>query len=206
MLHALSEKIADFLLDKNDDYPLEVYTYGMELILSSLIEFLLLLTIGSFLNKTIDTLVFVISFSLIRFFTGGYHAKTYLRCGVVTILTYLFVIISTELLLLCDFKWLITICLIIFIFSFCIICKYAPIENENKEIHNKKKFKIISVTVFIIEFSLFSFVYTTFKFNQALIFLPTILSVDVLMLVEIPRKRGEKDEKYNEEHIEENVC
>lgn len=47
MLHSLSEKIADFLLEKNDDYPLEVYTYGMELIISSVLEFIILLIIGT---------------------------------------------------------------------------------------------------------------------------------------------------------------
>lgn len=38
MLHSLAKRIAVFLFDKTDEYPLEIYTYGFELLISSITE------------------------------------------------------------------------------------------------------------------------------------------------------------------------
>ena len=167
MLHALSEKIADFLLDKNDEYPLEVYTYGMELIISTLVEFLILLIIGVFLGELVDTLIFVVSFSLIRFYTGGYHAKTYFRCGVVTVITFLSVLISAKLLLFFNSQCLAFTCFVVFVFSLYIISKYSPIENENKELYDKKRLKIIAILIYLLEIIIFIAVYKLLKLNRS---------------------------------------
>lgn len=48
MLHSLAKRIAVFLSDKTDEYPLEIYTYGLELIISSIAETLLLIVLGIF--------------------------------------------------------------------------------------------------------------------------------------------------------------
>ena len=46
MLHALSEKIAVFLFNNNDKYPIDVYVYGIELTLSSLAGMFVVLVMG----------------------------------------------------------------------------------------------------------------------------------------------------------------
>lgn len=190
MLHTLSKRIADFLFDEKDKYPLDVYTYGFELIISSLMEFLILMIFGSLLGKLVEVIVFVITFSMVRLFTGGYHAKTYLRCGAITVITFLSVLISTELLLMCTSIIILFVCFMTFLFSFYIISKYAPLNNENKELYNKKRLKTIAIFILLLEMIAFVIIYKLLKSNQALIFIPTILSVDILMLVEIIRKRG----------------
>ena len=55
MLHSLSRNIAVFLFDDNDKFPLEVYIYGIEICLSSLIGIIAIL---------------IISFMIGRFFEG----------------------------------------------------------------------------------------------------------------------------------------
>lgn len=201
MLHTLSERIADFLFDEKDKYPLDVYTYGFELIVSSLLELLMLMIIGVLSGELVETIIFVIIFSLLRFFTGGYHAKTYLRCGVITAINFLSVLISTELLLMCTSEIIRFVCFISFLFSFYIISKYAPIENENKKLYNKKRLKIIAVLILLLETTVFVIIYKSLKINQALIFIPTILSVDILMLVEIFKNGGKANEKNSKNSI-----
>ena len=77
MLHRLSERIALFVCNDSDKIPLDIYIYGFELLVSSVIETISLLLIGLCTEKLIDTIIFIISFSSIRVFSGGYHANSY---------------------------------------------------------------------------------------------------------------------------------
>ena len=89
MLHTLSEKIADFLFDNNDYYPIEVYIYGIEITLSTIIGAISLLTAGLIFNLFAESIIYMISLSVIRMFSGGYHSKTYLKCNTVLIISYI---------------------------------------------------------------------------------------------------------------------
>ena len=46
MLHRLSEYIADYFFDENDKYPKEVYKYGIELTISSILGTLMIIITG----------------------------------------------------------------------------------------------------------------------------------------------------------------
>ena len=193
MLHSLAEKIAVFLFDEKDKYPLEIYTYGMELLISSILETVILLILGILLNKFIETLIFIFAFSAIRFFTGGYHAKTYSGCAIVTVFVYLFTLSCYEILWKYLSDYLICIYTLVLLISLLLIVKFAPIENVGKSIENKQKIKRISVIVLITEFVLM-FTGLSVDFHCFFVILPTLFSVDVLMLIEIIGKRGDKNE------------
>lgn len=93
MLHSVSEKIAYLISDKEDSYPMEIYTYGIELILSSLIGTVLVIASGIIFNLFFESIIFSLALSGIRFFSGGYHAKTYLKCNIIYFLSYFFTMI-----------------------------------------------------------------------------------------------------------------
>lgn len=194
MLHSLAKRIAVFLSDKTDEYPLEIYTYGFELLISSITETFILIVLGVILDAFLETIVFVISFSFIRFFVGGYHAKSYLKCAIVTVIVYLLVIISYELFKEVYFILQIGVIVFAFLFSFVFICIFAPIENANKKIENKKKTKQFSLCILVLEFVLVLLGLLA-NFSFLLVVLPTVISVDVLMILEIIRKRGDKVEQ-----------
>lgn len=194
MLHSLAERMAVFLFDKNDEYPLEIYTYGLELIISSVVETFVLIVLGVFLNSILETIVFILSFSFLRFFTGGYHAQSYLKCAFVTVIVYLVVIFIYELFKEIFFSSQIGVIVFVFLFSFVFICIFAPIENANKKIENKRKTKQLALYILVLEFVLIVLGLLA-NFSFLLVVLPTALSVDVLMLVEIIRKRGDKVEQ-----------
>lgn len=194
MLHSLAERIAVFLFENTDEYPLEIYTYGFELLISSIIETLILIISGVILNSFLETIVFIISFSFIRFFAGGYHAKSYLKCAVVTVIVYLLVIISYELFKDISFICQMGVIVLVFLLSFVFVCVFAPIENANKKIENKQKTKQIALLILLLEFVLIVTGLLA-NFSYLLVILPTVFSVDVFMILEILRKRGENVEQ-----------
>ena len=76
MLHTISENIANSLFDEESKYPMSIYVYGIELMISSLIGTIVVLTMGILFKSVIESIIFMVSLSLIRFFSGGYHAQT----------------------------------------------------------------------------------------------------------------------------------
>lgn len=201
MVHFLAEKIAVFLFDENDRYPIEVYIYGLELLVSSFIGTLLTLLLGLLSGYFLETVIFTVSLSAIRFFSGGYHAKTYLRCNaiyliscVLSILFYRFVLLNMK-----DEVYLSGA--VILLLTAAIMLLFAPVENENKKIEEskKKKFKVISVSIAVFELLIALLIYYFFGFSQALVILPTAAVVDIAMLAQILLcKRRNKNEKDRE--------
>lgn len=187
MLHSISERIAVFLFDKESNYPFEIYTYGIELMISSLIGTTLVLFLGLISGYLLESIIFMLSLSLIRFFSGGYHAKTYLRCNSIFLISAILVFLAHHYYIqhLLMYNSIFTVS--IFVVSFVVLIIFAPVENENKiiEEHKKVKFKAISISFVFIEL-LMSFVfYNYLGFDKVLVILPTIIVVDISVLIEI---------------------
>lgn len=89
MLHSLSRNIAVFLFDDNDKFPLEVYIYGIEICLSSLIGIIAILIISFMIGRFFEGILYIIMLFIIRSCTGGYHAQTYFKCNLIYIFSYL---------------------------------------------------------------------------------------------------------------------
>lgn len=163
----------------------EVYVYGLELILSFLISTSIVLVIGFLFGQIISTLTFLITFILIRQYTGGYHANSYIMCKFCTVLSY---VVSVLLANVCPvsrllFLALITIgCLLIWLFG--------PIENKHKPLtdQEKRKHKITALTLFVIS-SMTGFVVS---FNAPLIsntIFYTLCAIIILMIIPLLERR-----------------
>lgn len=204
MLHTISKNIANSLFDEKSKYPMSIYVYGIELMLSSLIGTIVVLIIGVLFQSVIESIIFMISLSLIRFFSGGYHAKTYLRCDTVFALSALLVFITNKLYIKYFMEYNIIIHIGVFIVSFIIMAIFSPVENENKKIDkfDRLKFKIISISITFVEILLSMFIYYKTGFNSVLVVLPTVIVVDVAILVEIILKERRKSHVSKEEYQE----
>ncbi len=197
MLHTLSQKIAVFLFDEKDSYPMEVYIYGIELVVSSLIGICIVLTAGILTGYLIESLIFMAGLSAIRFFSGGYHADTYLKCNTIYLISYVFAMLIYLFLLLQNESVIFLISTVIFVTTCITLTAFAPVENKNKEIEDsqKGKFKVISIVLFSAEFIIAAIFYY-YGLKQVLILLPAILIVDISILVEIIlQKRRNTDDK-----------
>lgn len=139
MLHALSNRMAARLKNRGiiNDENIDVYTYGFELLFSFLFSTSVIILIGTIMSKILETLVFLSIFVILRSYTGGYHAKTYAKCTVVTFSTYISVILLTV------FIEFVPKSIYILGTSLCllIIGVLAPIENQNKKILSSKKIR-----------------------------------------------------------------
>ena len=83
----LSDKLSKIIEDENNK---EIYTYGLEIILNALISYLLIIIMGALTGELIATVFYLICYSGIRLWAGGYHAKTHLRCILIFAFVYIF--------------------------------------------------------------------------------------------------------------------
>lgn len=194
MLHKISENIANYLFDEESKYPMSVYIYGIELIISELIGTVIVLIIGILFNSLVESVIFMLSLSLIRFFSGGYHAKTYLRCNMVFVTSALLVFITHKLYVQYLMEYNIVIYITVFIISFIIMAMFSPVENENKKIEksDRLRFKIIAISITFVEMAFSMFIYYKTGFDLVLVILPTVIVVDIAILVEIILKERRK--------------
>lgn len=84
MIAKLSRIIADFFIRQKvvPEEQREVYEYGFELSISSVIGILIVLAIGLVSGRFWESVVFYIAFCFTRLFTGGFHAPNHLLCKV----------------------------------------------------------------------------------------------------------------------------
>ncbi len=84
MIAKLSRIIADFFVRQKvvPEEQREVYEYGFELSISSVIGILIVLAIGLVSRRFWESVVFYIVFCFTRLFTGGYHAPNHILCKV----------------------------------------------------------------------------------------------------------------------------
>lgn len=125
----------------------EVYVYGLELILSFMISTSIVLVIGILFEQIISTLTFLATFILIRQYTGGYHANSYIMCKFCTVLSY-----SVSILLANIFPVSRLMFLVLLTIGCLIIWLFGPIENKHKPLtdQEKRKHKITALTLFVI--------------------------------------------------------
>ncbi len=151
MLNKVSVQLSKFLLYKiNGDKQEEgIYTYGFELMISTIGFFVSIIIISTLLSHFVSSLVFLVTFVPLRLFTGGYHATTYSRCFILSNLTYLLVLSLKNLL----WKYVIIYywyCLLLITCIFIVI--KAPIINVAQPITIYKKNRCKKITKLVLCF------------------------------------------------------
>lgn len=197
MLHSLSKRIAFFVCEKTDLLPLEIYVYGFELIISSIIETSALLLVGFLIGKIIETMLFLFSFSSIRFFSGGYHANSYLKCFAVTLVNYFLVLLLINKLIDFSVNMIFAVSLVVFGLSLALFIKVCPVKSNSKTIIKPKKQKILSIIALCTNIVLSGVLIYVFKINILIIILPTIFMVDTMIIIEKIKQGVVKNGKEN---------
>ncbi|PWJ11938.1 accessory gene regulator B [Ruminococcus flavefaciens] len=163
-----------------DEY--DHYKYGIEITISSLINLLLVFSIGIMINRIMYSLIFLTIFISLRQITGGFHAKTYLRCNITMCCSFAIVVLGTTILQsLPLFIFIIHILL-----SILIEYKLCPVENINKPIEPKciPKFKIASIIIssFISSIGLIIMNSTDYP-EYGMCIIMTIIIINILVIV-----------------------
>lgn len=152
MIHQCSNRLTDFLLNKNivSDEDREIYIYGFEAMLSTVVNAFLILIIGIVTGLLKETLIFLLGFALLRVYSGGYHARTHIGC----ILTFAGIYgISMAIVTLLPEQYTSLVSLSAGALSLLFILVYAPIEHKNRTFvdNEYKTFKFMARTIVLIE-------------------------------------------------------
>ena len=188
MIAKLSHIIADFFIRQKvvPEEEREVYEYGFELSISSVIGILIVLAIGLISGQFWESIVFYIMFCFTRLFTGGYHAPNHLLCKI-TFAGALLAVLAADWLLkeIESYYWF-----VLHFYSLVVVCWLAPVENPNKELTEKQKVKckvisIIAMAVWLAVMLLFRYLNSELDHIVAL----TLFCMANLMLLGIHKGR-----------------
>lgn len=144
----ISSKIISLLCKNNilERDKQELYIYALEILLQSILHFSTAIIIGCIFGMALESFLMFLSFSLVRRFAGGLHAKTPLRCYFTSIAA-----ITSMLFLIWIFtKWENDIAYYITLsVSVLTIWIASPIESSNKPLSYKEKkvFKGVSIAL-----------------------------------------------------------
>ena len=176
--------ILNFMIKNNviskDTEEIEFYRYGIEITLSSLINIALISIIGIVTNYTFESTMFLAVFIIMRSFTGGYHANTYVKCNLVTSISFVILLLIFKIIRHVSLKSIILIA----------IFQVVTIENKNKPIENRTVYKIIS-TVLSVVLSAISIVLIIKGVDLGLIILLTLALVSIFIIYARFMKRGD---------------
>ena len=143
MLTTCASSLADCLFR---NYPIDekqkpVYIYGFQLFLSSAAAMISIFILSCLLGEVYTSFVFSAIFVSIRLFSGGYHAKTYSKCFIVSNMVFLICFFLAQAIheYHMDFVYPVMVCL-----SLSVIVILTPIKHKNHPLsdaayHKNKK-------------------------------------------------------------------
>lgn len=151
MVTRFAKMLSSFFISKNliEEDDQEVYDYCLEIMLSTILNFLVVLVISLITHTIIPTIFYIVSFMIVRGTAGGYHAESHLSCLAILVFSY-----GSFLALLNIFPnmWLKIISLIFVFLAVVLVFILSPIEDHNKPLTEQetKKFKKKSRTVILL--------------------------------------------------------
>lgn len=146
----LSHKIGDNLVRSNviKEEDAEIYIYGINQILVSVLNVSSALIIGLILDMFPESLIFMATYIPLRSFAGGYHAKTPVRCYFTSLILIFVVLLFCKYvpfnLLLYGGMLLVSLVAIAFL---------CPVQDNNKPLDTveRKRYKKIAIVILLIE-------------------------------------------------------
>ena len=173
-----------------DDEMAEVYKYGIEIIVSSLINFLLILISSLILGDLLAGIVFMTLFVLLRSYTGGYHAETYLRCNIAFICTYLATYVIAQAISVVEHNIVITG--VALVLAYIPIWIFAPVKNRHKYLSEGKiRFsRVVSAVVYFLS-TVIAMILCINNIWYGYLLAITDISISLLVMVEVfMQKKG----------------
>ena len=169
LIQDLANKITQYMFKMkvcNDEF--EVHRYGIEVMISTTIDVLLILGIGFIMGHLEDAIIYYLAFWIIRKFSGGYHCQTYFRCISLHVSLFIVYLITFQ----CYRHWM----LYIQIFAILVFIIFSPVRNRELDNSEYRKYKILSLII-LIGFITFSYIS-----HYANILTYVILIVSILMI------------------------
>ena len=113
----------------------DIYQYGMELLTSTFINLLLIITIGLIFGKLPQTILFLLEYCIVKRYAGGYHASTHAKCILTFSVLYTIMLLGFQVFQVYRVTLSIFVTCIISIISVLIL---APVEDKNKPLEREE--------------------------------------------------------------------
>ena len=195
MINKLSSLISSKFVEHNiiSKSVKDVYRYGIEITISSIIGFVITCLIELLFRMLMQTMLFYVIFILLRSMTGGYHAKTYLKCNFIFSIITLFIVTFSKAAYEMQISF--GILTLLFLPSIAIFIWIAPVENVNKPIKAEKRvyWKSISIVTSVLLYLLSLLLYKSQHTLEATVIVITIFSVSILCMIPIIQKGGKSN-------------
>ncbi|MGN0395386.1 MAG: accessory gene regulator B family protein [Coprococcus sp.] len=149
---ALSKSMTENAYITDKEY--NIYEYCFDYLIEQLKYDILIIIFGILLHQPGISVTYIITFSVLRRYAGGYHAPNRWSCSIMSYLLYFLILISaTHIHVHTPYIWF-----IIFIISIMTIIYMAPVSTPNKPLSDsrRKKMKlkaIISSILLLIAFT-----------------------------------------------------
>lgn len=139
--NSIASKIVAELNMDNDKK--EVIAYGTFALLQAFISIFLIFIFGYLFNVAIEALIVLFTGSILRRYSGGAHATSPGRCTSIGVIICIVqaILISNIASKWVNFNITIILVLMIFIWSYYIIYKLAPVDSPSKPIKKEEKKK-----------------------------------------------------------------
>lgn len=190
MIEQASVKLADKLIKEKiitlEDK--EVYSYGFQLLLSMILKGTGLVILGLVTGYLTETVIFVLSFGLLRIFAGGVHAHSYFKCFAVTVvLVYGSIWLSS---LMIGYSSVVLTLSMILILSNIMVLLFSPIDSPNKPLSESEKRKnrhrsIMVITIGSILILISSILIPTFQYHSVIASLGFL--IEALTLIKVSK-------------------
>lgn len=188
MVKSSTNKVTSFLYYNNyidsDKYDYEVYVYGFEILIASILNSVAILLIGLLFNRFMHSIVFLACYCPLRQFAGGYHADTYKRCFFTFIVIFLLTIFLSNGLGHIELKPLI---ILFSILNWGSICLLSPVEHVNNPLMDTERIKykknarlIATIILLFISISNKYYIYSAFA----------LFWINLMMNIAIIKNRG----------------
>ena len=192
MFYKIAEKITDKYARENlfKEEDKEIYVFGLNQMITYITNMFTILILGIIFGEVFESIVYTVTFMLLRTYAGGYHAPTPRKCYLVTIIALLLTLSIIKWFEMSD-----VICLIIIIISGMIILFLAPVSCENKELDSvekviyRKKVYLVWGIEFCIGILLLMLEYTTISKSIMM----AHLTVCIALTLETAKKKNKKD-------------
>ena len=156
----------------------EIYLFGLIQGVIFLLNTFTALCIGMILNMLIEVIIYLVCFIPIRIFAGGYHAKTQVRCYIMSTVTTFVALRLIKFLQISNSIFEI----VVLIISIIIIWNLSPSEDNNKPLTEEEysiyKIKVRKLISIILGVLIFSFI-----INNQLILSSIQAAIFILSLV-----------------------
>ena len=147
MAKQLAVRLEENQIIKSDDR--ELYVYGLNQGLSILLNIVTTLGIGLLFGCTPQLVVFMVAYIPLRSYAGGYHARTPLRCYVISIIMLIVVSMCLKCIELNHwYYWtLVVVSFFFIIFLSPIADKNKPLDEIEVKVYRKRAIFILLVEV-----------------------------------------------------------